>query len=73
MVDAMGIARLLGKQQTDKYESSIGTHRRGEWRWGCLFIHLLSGCLFIQQPGNTHGIYHDGASRAHCGSANALS
>ena len=29
-VDAMGIARLLGKQQPDKYENSIGTHRRGE-------------------------------------------
>ncbi|MEY2603750.1 MAG: hypothetical protein QOH31_1531 [Verrucomicrobiota bacterium] len=30
LVDAMGIARLLGKQQPDKYENSIGTHRRGE-------------------------------------------
>jgi hypothetical protein len=42
------------------FGSLFFTHLFGECRWGCLFIHLLSGCLFIQQPGNTHGIYHNG-------------
>jgi len=34
----------------------VFTHLFGECRWGCLFSHIVR-LLFIQQPGNTHGIY----------------